>query len=108
MSTSQSSGLAQVEWDNHGVHLFCTDEEVINALLAELKSYVPTYKVGLKRTTVSGQIAGCYLDGFQMKDQEVGRWLVTQLCQQGWEPFESQGILAPIEGFVKFRRPIQS
>jgi hypothetical protein len=107
MSTPQSSGLAQVEWDNHGVHLFCTDDKVLDALLAELENLVPTYKVGLKRTTISGQTVGCYLEGFRMRDQEVGRWLVTQLCQQGWEPFEAQGILAPSEGFVKFRRRIQ-
>jgi hypothetical protein len=104
-----SSGFVQVAWSRNGVNLYCTDQTVLDWLLAELKKYISTYKVAGKRKTVSGQIVTSHIIELQGKDTEVGRWILTELCQQGWEPFEVDGVIAlSDEGFAKLRRPVHN
>ena len=96
-----SSGFAQIEWCGSGVTLYCTDSEVFESVLEELKRLVPSCRVQ-KNELISGEIYWCWISKLRGQDMGVGFWIMKQLCLQGWEPFESSGGLS----FVSLRRSV--
>ena len=98
-----SSGFAQIYWCSSGVTLYCTDSEVFESVLEELKKLIPSCRVHSKTELISGEIYHCEIDKLKGQDKKVGVWVMKQLCLQGWEPFESGDIGANVN-CVKLRR----
>ena len=102
-----SHPFAQVQWTSTGVRFICTDDAILDAILVQLKKYDPKYIIPLTWELISGETICWKIEKLQAKDMETGLWLVKQLCQQGWEPFESERIeLGSGSGFVSLRRVV--
>jgi hypothetical protein len=106
MATPQRWGLAEIEWSQNGVRLYCSEPGVITALLEELKQYIP-HKIGTTRKTIAGEVDTYLLDNLKSQNQDAGRWFVMRLCQQGWEPLAESGLVQPLAGWAQFRKVLQ-
>lgn len=72
------------------VTFYTTDPTTIDWLLAELRHYIPTYGLSAakKATTLhTGKLYSVQLDRLRGRDMDVGWWIITRLCEEGWEPF---------------------
>jgi hypothetical protein len=71
-----------------------TDPKLIEELSLELKKMAPQAKIDTGRNSV---------DMKNIKNQwEVYWWLITYLCDQGWEPFSATHHLESRENHFRF------
>jgi hypothetical protein len=76
--------------DYNEIYLRSMDAEVVDRLFTELQLCVPS----AKREDIPG-LTGTYSYHFKelkRKAPEVRWWIVTQLCETGWEPFAPHGL----------------
>ncbi len=87
------SGYAKIESSSSGVDILCTDVNIIEWLLEELKKYIPSDQLlGARgRPLISGEIYEIGIRKLQGKDDIVAFWALKQFVLQGWEPFETRG-----------------
>ena len=76
-----SSGLARIRSSENGVDVDCTDSEVLESVLDELKKLVSSCRIR-KYEDLSGETAFLNIDKLQGQDRAVGFWIVKQLCLQ--------------------------
>lgn len=84
------SGFTKIKWGYQGVYWVCSDPVVFDWVLAELTRILPG--CGVRKSvpkqpfvapfkTTIGKLGGS--DGYN-----VAWWIMKQLCEKGWEPFD--------------------
>ncbi len=114
------SGFAYIRWDITGVVWACTDPTLLEAVLAELAQMDPgceVHKEQPRHTFVAPYICSVSIPFERDKHgrpkgdyehREVAWWIMMQLCERGWEPFDASGVSAfgpkEIDGSHAIRR----
>lgn len=83
------SGFACIRWDSSGVVWASTDPALFEAVLADLAQMVPGSKIvkNAPKTTLVAPYAS-FNTKLGGNDSTVAWWIMKQLCEKGWEPFE--------------------
>ncbi len=105
----KASGYAEIMWEKMRVQISCTDSEVLDRLLADMKNLFSPNAGIEKIKYIYGEMYFYELRNLHDQDLMVGYWLLKQFCLLGWEPFdvESAGI-NPIQNprLVRLRLPV--
>ena len=89
----KSYKYAQLDFGAYGVYLRSTDSQVLDWILAELKKVITDFQVSAGPNLIipsnlpSGEKYLLHIVKLRDKDNQVGWWILKQLCLQGWEPF---------------------
>lgn len=83
----KSYQYAELSFNDSGISVSSTDQQVLDALLTELRTVVKNFRMKQKRELPSGGIYDIFIDKLSAENYDVGWWILKQLCQRGWEPF---------------------
>jgi len=90
MSEDVRYGYALVIWQAFSfVEIQSTEPELLTELTKQVQEKLP--KCHPERLlNVFGEDYVLNLKKLSNKDQEVGLWIIRELCHQGWEPFATE------------------
>ncbi len=80
--------MAKVMYSSIGLRLGCTDSGEMEWLLSQLKQLFPQMRVERMYKLPSGETYWYNVKGLSSKDDDVGWWVIKQLCRRRWEPFD--------------------
>jgi len=98
--------MAKIMFSSIGLRLGCTDPAEMERLLTQLKQFFPQMRVERMYKLPSGEIYWYNVKGLSSKDDDVGWWIIKQLSQRGWEPFDvASEVIADATTYIyHFRR----
>jgi hypothetical protein len=85
----QHFDMAKIMYSSVGLRLGCTDASEMERLLSQLKQFFPQMRVERMYKLPSGEIYWYNLKGLSATGEDAGWWIIRQLCQRGWEPFDA-------------------
>ena len=100
----ESYAYTEIDATGSGIWLCSTDSESLERILTELRKSIPSLESRESSLLSSEDVYLLSLKRLQGQDVRVAFWILKQLCQQGWEPYE--GGLNALGGNIRLRRCI--
>lgn len=69
------------------LNLYCTHVGVLDWLIEKAKEHAPKLDSRYVQKDIAGETCFLQLHKLDGKDERIARWLLKELCEHGWEPF---------------------
>jgi hypothetical protein len=79
--------FSRVGFDASSVHIYCTDQSELTALITELKTVVATAREKATLSLPTGEQYFVHIDRLSGRDIDVGWWVMKQLCTNEYHRF---------------------